>query len=186
MTKVTSIRPVIDFKSAAALMAPLTTLVAEAGAAILAISRKAMTIDGKADGSPVTEADLAADHILAEGLARLRPDIPILSEERTHMAAVPYTGSFFLVDPLDGTKEFIAGRNEFTVNLALVTDGVPQLGIVGAPRARIDLARAHRSRRRARHGCAKRDRWFGRADPYPPDARSWSAMGGSCQPLAWR
>jgi 3'(2'), 5'-bisphosphate nucleotidase len=66
-------------------------------------------------------------------LAKLLPEVPTLSEERAHLAALPYRGSFFLVDPLDGTKEFVAGRNEFTVNLALVTDGVPLLGIVGAP-----------------------------------------------------
>jgi 3'(2'), 5'-bisphosphate nucleotidase len=56
-----------------------------------------------------------------------------LSEERTHLATLPYKGSFFLIDPLDGTKEFVAGRDEFTVNLALVTGGVPLLGIIGAP-----------------------------------------------------
>jgi 3'(2'), 5'-bisphosphate nucleotidase len=92
-----------------------------------------MKIDGKLDGSPVTEADLAADRIIGEGLARLAPDIPALSEERVHLGKPPYDGSFFLIDPLDGTKEFVAGRNEFTVNLALVTNGTPLLGIIGAP-----------------------------------------------------
>ena len=92
-----------------------------------------MRIDGKVDGSPVTEADLAADRIIGDGLARLAPEIPVLSEERVHLAKPPYGGSFFLIDPLDGTKEFVAGRDEFTVNLALVTDGTPLLGIVGAP-----------------------------------------------------
>jgi 3'(2'), 5'-bisphosphate nucleotidase len=125
--------PVIDADAAAALMAPLTDLVASAGAAILRVNRGAMTTHGKADGSPVTEADLAADRVIAEGLARLVPGVPALSEERLHLADPPYRASFFLIDPLDGTKEFVAGRNEFTVNLALVTDGVPLLGIVGAP-----------------------------------------------------
>jgi 3'(2'), 5'-bisphosphate nucleotidase len=125
--------PVIDRDTAAALIEPLTELVARAGAAILAVNRRTMTSEGKADGSPVTEADLAADHVIAEGLARLIPEVQTLSEERTHLAQPPYTSSFFLIDPLDGTKEFVAGRNEFTVNLALVTDGVPLLGIVGAP-----------------------------------------------------
>jgi 3'(2'), 5'-bisphosphate nucleotidase len=92
-----------------------------------------MRIDGKADGSPVTEADLAADRIIGDGLARLVPDIPTLSEERVELASPPYHGSYFLTDPLDGTKEFIAGRGEFTVNLALVTKGTPLLGIIGAP-----------------------------------------------------
>jgi 3'(2'), 5'-bisphosphate nucleotidase len=125
--------PIIDCDAAAALMEPLTGLVARAGAAILAVNRGNMTTHGKADGSPVTEADLAADRTIAEGLARLVPAIPTLSEERLHAANPPYEASFFLIDPLDGTKEFVAGRGEFTVNLALVTDGVPLLGIVGAP-----------------------------------------------------
>ena len=124
---------VITGDSAAALMAPLTDLVIRAGAAILAVNRRAMKIDGKLDGSPVTEADLAADRIIGEGLARLMPDVPALSEERVDLAKPPFTGSFFLIDPLDGTKEFVAGRNEFTVNVALVTDGTPLLGIISAP-----------------------------------------------------
>ncbi|MBR1150735.1 3'(2'),5'-bisphosphate nucleotidase CysQ [Bradyrhizobium sp. JYMT SZCCT0428] len=125
--------PVIDHVAASALIEPLTDLVIQAGAAILAVNRAAMTVDGKTDGSPVTEADLAADRIIGEGLARLAPNIPSLSEERTHLAKLPYKHSFFLIDPLDGTKEFVAGRAEFTVNLALVTGGVPLLGIVSAP-----------------------------------------------------
>ncbi len=124
---------VIDCDTAAALMEPLTDLVVQAGAAILAVNRRAMKVEGKVDGSPVTEADLAADRIIGEGLARLVPDVPALSEERVHQAKPPFRGSFFLVDPLDGTKEFVAGRGEFTVNLALVTHGTPLLGIVSAP-----------------------------------------------------
>ena len=124
---------VIDRDAAAALMAPLTDLVLRAGAAILAVNRQAMKIDGKTDGSPVTEADLAADRIIAAGLARLVPGLPALSEERVQLAKPLYDGSFFLIDPLDGTKEFVAGRDEFTVNLALVSNGTPLLGIIGAP-----------------------------------------------------
>lgn len=120
-------------EAAAALLEPLTDLVAQAGAAILAVERGGMAIEGKADGSPVTDADRAADRVIARGLTRLAPDIAVLSEESADQAHPPYTGSFFLIDPLDGTKEFVAGRSEFTVNLALVVDGVPLLGIVGAP-----------------------------------------------------
>src|SRR5438045_3525465 len=123
----------IGSEAAAALIGPLTDLVIRAGAAILGVNRGAMKVDGKSDGSPVTEADLAADRIIADGLARLVPQIPSLSEERLHQATPPYRGCFFLIDPLDGTKEFVAGRNEFTVNLALVTNGTPLLGIIGAP-----------------------------------------------------
>ena len=125
--------PVIDRDSAVALLAPLTELVLRAGEAILAVNRATMNSGDKADGSPVTEADLAADRIIAEGLARLFPQVQTLSEERSHLAKLPASASFFLIDPLDGTKEFVAGRDEFTVNLALVTRGVPLLGIVSAP-----------------------------------------------------
>jgi 3'(2'), 5'-bisphosphate nucleotidase len=123
----------LDGDAAAALIEPLTDLVIAAGRAILAVDRAAMKVDGKTDGSPVTEADLAADRIIGDGLARLAPNLAALSEERVGLATPPYKASFFLVDPLDGTKEFVAGRNEFTVNIALVTEGTPLLGIVAAP-----------------------------------------------------
>lgn len=125
--------PSIDRDAAAALMEPLTELVVRAGAAILAVNRAAMRIEGKVDGSPVTEADLAADRVINDGLTRVIPGVPALSEERAPLAKPPYEGSFFLIDPLDGTKEFVAGRSEFTINLALVTNGTPLLGIIGAP-----------------------------------------------------
>src|SRR5438105_13589638 len=99
----------IDREAAASLIEPLTDLVIRAGHAILAANRAAMTVDGKTDGSPVTEADLAADRIIGEGLAWLAPEIPSLSEERVQLAKLPYEDSFFLIDPLDGTKEFVAG-----------------------------------------------------------------------------
>jgi 3'(2'), 5'-bisphosphate nucleotidase len=123
----------VDGEAAAALIEPLTDLVIAAGDAILAVNRTYMKVDGKSDGSPVTEADLAADRVIAEGLARLAPHIPSLSEERAREARPPFNDSFFLIDPLDGTKEFVAGRNEFTVNLAVITHGTPLLGIVSAP-----------------------------------------------------
>jgi 3'(2'), 5'-bisphosphate nucleotidase len=123
----------IDRDAAVALLEALTDLVVRAGAAILAVDRSAMKIGDKLDGSPVTEADLAADRIIGEGLARLAPQLPALSEERVDMARPFCGGTFFLIDPLDGTKEFVGGRNEFTVNLALVTNGRPLLGIIGAP-----------------------------------------------------
>lgn len=123
----------IDCDAAARLMEPLTDLVVRAGEAILAVDRGTMRVEGKSDGSPVTEADLAADGIIGDGLLRLAPAIPTLSEERACTAKRPFRGSFFLIDPLDGTKEFVAGRDEFTVNLALVVNGSALLGIVGAP-----------------------------------------------------
>src|SRR5262245_58730711 len=117
--------PALDRNAAAMLIEPLTDIVIRAGAAILAVNRSIMKVEGKTDGSPVTEADLAADQIIAEGLARVVPEIPSLSEERAKSTGLPREASFFLIDPLDGTKEFVAGRNEFTVNLALVSHGTP-------------------------------------------------------------
>src|SRR6202048_4208539 len=110
MNKATLPATVIEGGAVAALLEPLTDLVIRAGAAILAVNRAAMRIEGKLDGSPVTEADLAADRIIAEGLAWLIPDAPALSEECAHLSKPPYGGSFFLIDPLDGPKEFGAGR----------------------------------------------------------------------------
>lgn len=136
MAKAIMTSPTIDHGAVAALIEPLTDLVARAGQAVLAINRTIMTVDGKSDGSPVTEADLAADRVIAEGLAELAPQIPALSEERLHAGNPPYRDAFFLIDPLDGTKEFVAGRDEFTINLALVVGGQPLLGIVGAPALR--------------------------------------------------
>lgn len=120
-------------ESARMLLEPLTELAAQAGAAILSINRITMTRGEKIDGSVVSEADAVADAIIEQGLARLAPHIPVLSEERVHLAARPYKDSFFLVDPLDGTREFVSGTDEFTVNIALVMRGQPLLGIVGAP-----------------------------------------------------
>lgn len=122
---------VVSSEHAAALLEPLTELVLRAGSAIMAIPRDAK-VTQKPDGSPVTPADLAADRVIAEGLAKIAPHVPVLSEECCSNGR-PTSGSFFVVDPLDGTKEYIAGRDEFTVNLALVCDGLPVLGIVGAP-----------------------------------------------------
>jgi 3'(2'), 5'-bisphosphate nucleotidase len=124
---------VIDRDAAAGLIEPLTDLVVRAGTAIMAVDRHVMKVDGKQDGTPVTEADHAADRVIHEGLARIASAIPVISEERECLAGLPFHGSFFLIDPLDGTKEYVAGRNEFTVNLALITDGTPLLGIIGAP-----------------------------------------------------
>jgi len=103
--------PVIDRDTATRLMEPLTDLVIRAGAAILAVSRVDLNIDGKPDGSPVTDADMVADRVIADGLARLAPAIPVVSEERVHLAHSSLRGSFFLIDPLDGTKEYVAGRS---------------------------------------------------------------------------
>jgi 3'(2'), 5'-bisphosphate nucleotidase len=91
-------------------------------------------VNTKADGSPVTAADEAAEAAIRDGLARHFPTLPIVSEEEAESERPVITnGSYFLVDPLDGTKEFISGRDEYTVNIALVADGTPILGIIAAP-----------------------------------------------------
>ena len=88
----------------------------------------------KPDGSPVTRADLSAHRALVAGLAALTPDIPVVSEEdaKSHSRRLP-RGRYWLVDPLDGTREFLARNGEFTLNIALVEDGQPTLGVVSAP-----------------------------------------------------
>ena len=168
--------PRIDHKAAASLIEPLTDLVIRAGHAILAVDRTTLKVDGKTDGSPVTEADLAADRIIGEGLARLAPDIPSLSEERVQLAKLPYRDSFFLIDPLDGTKEFVAGRDEFTVNLALVTGGLPLLGIVAAPALGLiwrGIVGHGAERLTLRDGAAPRVEPI-RTRPCPPRGQPWT------------
>lgn len=92
------------------------------------------TIRGKADQSPVTEADERAEQLIVRALEALTPNIPVVAEERVAAGAVPTFGErFWLVDPLDGTKEFIQRNGQFTVNIALIEDGVPTLGVVLAP-----------------------------------------------------
>src|ERR1700710_29404 len=178
MNDAVSTAPVIERDRAAALVEPLTGLVIRAGAAILAVNRRAMKLDGKVDGSPVTEADLAADRIIDEGLGRLIAEVPVLSEERLHLAKPPYRGSFFLIDPLDGTKEFVAGRNEFTVNLALVVNGTPLLGIIGVPAMGLIW--------RGLVGRGARTGRGGPGDPYPPGPAIRRSLDRGGQPLAWR
>ncbi|TDR57232.1 3'(2'),5'-bisphosphate nucleotidase [Halomonas ventosae] len=109
--------------------------VAAAGREVMAIYRRGFAVEHKADDSPLTEADMAAHHALLALLARETPDIPVLSEESGEIPFATRRGwaRYWLVDPLDGTREFIAGNGEFTLNLALVEEGVPVFGIVHAP-----------------------------------------------------
>jgi 3'(2'), 5'-bisphosphate nucleotidase len=125
--------PVLDRAAAQPLLEPLTELVVRASAAILDVTRHTIRAEDKLDGSPVTQADLAADAIIVDGLKQLMPAVPVVSEERVDPSTGPYLASFFIVDPLDGTREFIAGHNDYTVNIALVTNGRPLLGVIGAP-----------------------------------------------------
>lgn len=117
------------------LLPAVVQLVRQAGAAILPHWRAGVAVTEKADASPVTAADLAAHHLLAAGLAALDPGIPLLSEEDADIALGEraHWTRWWLVDPLDGTKEFIAGSEEFTVNVALVERGRVVFGVVGIP-----------------------------------------------------
>lgn len=107
----------------------------EAGEAIMDVYRTAFEISYKADASPVTEADKRAEDIILAHLARAFPDIPVIAEESVAAGNTPDIPAdvFFLVDPLDGTKEFANGGLDFTVNIALIDKGVPIAGIVYAP-----------------------------------------------------
>ncbi len=115
------------------LLDPLASLARAAGEAILEVYRTDFAVRDKADGSPVTEADARAEAIILAGLHELDRQTPIVSEEAAAARDTPPAGSFWLVDPLDGTKEFIARNGEFTVNIALIHDHQPVLGIVLAP-----------------------------------------------------
>jgi 3'(2'), 5'-bisphosphate nucleotidase len=106
----------------------------EAGQAILAVRRQGYKAERKADASPVTEADRAAEQAIVAHLRKIAADVPIVAEEACSLGAVPAVGGeFFLVDPLDGTKEFVKGGDDFTVNIALIRERVPVIGVVLAP-----------------------------------------------------
>jgi 3'(2'), 5'-bisphosphate nucleotidase len=111
----------------------LTASVVRASAAILAIAPDALATRRKSDESPVTAADEASQAVLLEDLARLLPGLAVVSEEAAHDRATALARDFVLVDPLDGTREFVAGRPEFTVNVALVRNRSPVLGVIAAP-----------------------------------------------------
>jgi 3'(2'), 5'-bisphosphate nucleotidase len=116
------------------LLDELTTVVSAAGAAILVTRSGSLDTRIKPDQTPVTACDHAAEAVILEGVARLLPGICIVSEEAASRALpqrIP--DSFVLVDPLDGTRELIAGRDEFTINVAIIAGGRPRLGIVAAP-----------------------------------------------------
>ncbi len=109
-------------------------LALKAGAAIDEIYRTDFDSEAKGDGSPVTAADKEAERIIEAGLKAAQPDIPILAEEAASEGRIPELGdTFFLVDPLDGTREFLSRNGEFTVNIALIDHGRPISGVIYAP-----------------------------------------------------
>jgi len=109
-------------------------LARQAGAVILAVRARGFETESKADLSPVTEADRAAEALIVAGLRRAAPDIPVVAEEEISAGHVPARAdSFWLVDPLDGTREYAAGRDDFAVCIGYVRDGKVVLGVVGVP-----------------------------------------------------
>src|ERR1700737_4012325 len=121
------------------LLDELSSVVSAAAAAILAARRHPLEAHIKPDQSPVCAADHAAEAVILDAISRLLPGVPVVSEEATARSPAPNapSGTFVLVDPLDGTRELLAGRNEFTVNLAVMDGAAPWLGIVAAPAAGI-------------------------------------------------
>lgn len=123
---------VIEFED---ILPAVKVLAREAGKAILDVYESDFAVSRKEDASPVTEADIRAEAVILPGLRRIAPKIPVVSEEAVAAGAqVDVSGGrFWLVDPLDGTKEFVKRNGEFTVNIALVWDGQPRLGVLFAP-----------------------------------------------------
>ena len=117
------------------LLDDLAVLARQAGAVVMSVYATDFAVRGKGDTSPVTEADERAEAIILAGLAQLAPGIPVVAEESVAAGRTPDVsgGRFWLVDPLDGTKEFISRNGEFTVNIALIDQGRPVAGVVLAP-----------------------------------------------------
>jgi len=119
------------------LLSKVVELAREAGRSVMEVYSRPFSVEYKEDSSPLTEADSASHRVIAAGLSAIAPGVPVISEEGE---SVPYAARreferFWLVDPLDGTKEFIKRNGEFTVNIALIEDGAPVMGVVYAPAA---------------------------------------------------
>lgn len=119
----------------ASLLDPVLAMTKQAGATIMEVVRAGFEVEEKEDHSPVTVADQRAEAILVAALKDCAPGIPIVAEEQAAAGDIPDVGDspYFLVDPLDGTKEFIRGGNSFTVNVALIENRTPVFGVVYAP-----------------------------------------------------
>ena len=118
----------------ATLLSELTPLIREAGALVMRVYATDFQVEIKGDESPVTVADQLAEKVIFEGLHRITPGIPVVGEEAASAGEIPdVSNRFWLVDPIDGTKEFVNRNGEFTVNIALIDHGVPVLGLVLAP-----------------------------------------------------
>jgi 3'(2'), 5'-bisphosphate nucleotidase len=118
----------------AALLTALKPLIRQAGDVVMDVYATDFEVEIKGDDSPVTAADHRAEKIIFAGLRQIAPDVPVVAEEAASAGCIPDVGArFWLVDPIDGTKEFVNRNGEFTVNIALVEHGLPVLGLVLAP-----------------------------------------------------
>jgi 3'(2'), 5'-bisphosphate nucleotidase len=119
----------------AALAAPVREIADEAGEAVMAVYRHGFTVETKADRTPVTDADHASEAVILPALTRLTPDIPVVSEEAASRGESPAIdgSTFWAVDPLDGTREFIDPNDEFSVNIGLIVAGIPVFGVLLGP-----------------------------------------------------
>ena len=117
------------------LEASVIDVASKASEKIMQVYETAFAVEKKDDKSPVTEADLAANEVISQGLSKLMPELPVLSEEGTSLsyAERKQWSSYWLVDPLDGTREFVKRSDEFAIIIALIEDGKPILGVVMAP-----------------------------------------------------
>jgi len=148
-----------------ALLAPMLDAALAGARAVMRVYAGAFAVETKADNSPVSEADRLAEEAILTRLAASFPDLPVAAEEAVAAGHVPAVEArFFLVDPLDGTKEFISRNGEFTVNIGLIEGGMPVAGIVLAPA--LGLAYAG-----SRAGA-----WRGRTDDALAEVRDWTAM----------
>ncbi|MFP5441165.1 MAG: 3'(2'),5'-bisphosphate nucleotidase CysQ [Gammaproteobacteria bacterium] len=160
-------QPAIDLS----LLEDVVAIARRAGDAILAVYHRPGDIaaTGKQDDSPLTEADIAAHHVIVDGLAALATGWPLLSEEGNEQVDTATRLSwtrYWLIDPLDGTKEFIKRNGEFTVNIALVDDGVPVLGVVHVPVTGVT--------------------YLGLAGPGLADSGAWKIEAGARRPIHTR
>ena len=126
--------PLMQTSTHAALLESLVPIVCAAGEVVMAVYATDFEVARKGDASPVTRADERAEAVISAALLRLEPNIPVVGEEAVSAGQIPRVGErFWLVDPLDGTKEFISRNGEFTVNIALIERGQAVLGLVLAP-----------------------------------------------------
>lgn len=149
-------------------LATVDAIARAAGRRILELYESDFAVTHKGDGSPLTAADQAAQEVILEGLTRLTPEIPILSEESAQVAHADRARwrRFWLVDPLDGTKEFVSRNGEFTVNIALIERDTPILGVVHVPVKQVTYGACRGG------GAYKRD---GEANPVPILSRTFDA-----------